>query len=126
MMNHSGTMKYTVRWGAAWCVAVGLIATALAQDIPGIEICTRESRMDRRTGCLQSNVDFLQQVVTKNGIDTQQKLSAANREIVALREQVAAASREAVTLKGALAALEARIATLEKAPMAQPKPDVKK
>src|SRR5437773_361986 len=31
-----------------------------AQDVPGIEICTVEKTMERRTSCLQSNVDFLQ------------------------------------------------------------------
>ncbi len=58
----------------------GVIAT-LAQDVPGIEICTRESRLDRRTGCLQSNIEFLQQVVARNALDAQQKLGAANRDI---------------------------------------------
>jgi hypothetical protein len=101
------------------------MAAALAQDIPGIEICTRESRMDRRTGCLQSNVDFLQQEVTKTTLSTEQKISAANREIAALKQQVAAASREAAVLKDALAAMEARVAQLEKA-APQPKADGKK
>jgi len=32
---------------------------AMAQDVPGIEICTAEKTMERRTGCLQSNVNFL-------------------------------------------------------------------
>jgi chromosome segregation ATPase len=101
------------------------MASALAQDITGIEICTHESRMDRRTGCLQSNVDFLQQEVTKNALGAEQKLAAANREIAALRQQFAAASREAAVLKDALAALEARIAQLEKA-APQPKAEGKK
>jgi septal ring factor EnvC (AmiA/AmiB activator) len=98
----------------AWSVAVLLVAAALAQDVPGIEICTRESRLDRRTSCLQSNVEFLQQVVTKNTLDAQQKLSAANREIAALKEQLAAASRDVAALKDALAAVEARIEQLQK------------
>ena len=36
-----------------------------AQDVPGIEICTVEKTMERRTSCLQSNVDFLQKTITK-------------------------------------------------------------
>jgi hypothetical protein len=36
-----------------------LISIASAQDVPGIEICTVEKTMERRTSCLQSNVDFL-------------------------------------------------------------------
>jgi len=97
----------------------------MAQDVPGIEICTRESRMDRRTGCLQSNVEFLQQLVTKNALDAQQKLAAANRDIAALKEQLAAANREATAFRDALAAMEAKIAQLEKA-ASPPKPDAKK
>ena len=37
-----------------------LLSRAAAQDVPGIEICTVEKTMERRTSCLQSNVDFLQ------------------------------------------------------------------
>src|SRR5215475_8361730 len=109
------TTKLGLKLAAARSLAMLLAAPALAQDVPGIEICTRESRLDRRTGCLQSNVEFLQQVVTKNALDAQQKLSAANRDIAALKEQLAAASREVGALKDALAALEAKIEQLQKA-----------
>jgi hypothetical protein len=95
------------------CIALGLAAAApavpfpaAAQDVPGIELCSRESRMDRRTGCLQSNVEYLQRVIAKNALDTQQKLDAANRDIV--------------TLKDALAAVQARLDQMQKA-----KPDKK-
>src|SRR5216683_310264 len=118
-------MKHTVIFGIASLVVPWLAAAALAQDVPGIEICTRESRMDRRTGCLQSNVEFLQQVVTRNALDAQQKLSAANREIAALKEQSAAATREVAALKDALAAMEAKIGELLKT-AAQPAPDAKR
>src|SRR5436190_7905843 len=64
-------------------------AAALAQDVPGIEICTVEKTMERRTSCLQSNVDFLQKTITKLGSDHQQKLDAANRQIEALKSSVA-------------------------------------
>ena len=40
-------------------------ATVHAQDVPGIEICTVEKTMERRTSCLQSNVDFLQKTINK-------------------------------------------------------------
>ena len=62
---------------------------ARAQDVPGIEICTVEKTMERRTSCLQSNVDFLQKTTTKLGIDSAQKIDAANRRIEALRGMVA-------------------------------------
>jgi hypothetical protein len=61
----------------------------LAQDVPGIEICTVEKTMERRTSCLQSNVDFLQKTVTKLTLDHQQKIDAANRQIEALKAMVA-------------------------------------
>jgi len=64
-------------------------ATARAQDVPGIEICTVEKIMERRTSCLQSNVDFLQKTITKLGLDHQQKLDAANRQIEGLKSTVA-------------------------------------
>jgi hypothetical protein len=60
-----------------------------AQDIPGIEICTVEKTMERRTSCLQSNVDFLQKTINKLSADHQQKLDAANRQIEALKVTVA-------------------------------------
>jgi hypothetical protein len=59
-----------------------------AQDVPGIEICTVEKTMERRTSCLQSNVDFLQKTITKLSTDHQQKLDAANRQIEALKTTV--------------------------------------
>jgi hypothetical protein len=118
-------MREAVKLGTAWSVAVLLAAAALAQDVPGIEICTRESRLDRRTSCLQSNVEFLQQVVTRNALDAQQKLAAANREIAALKEQSAAATREVAALKDALAAMDAKIGEFLKT-AAQPAPDAKR
>jgi TolA-binding protein len=63
-------------------------AGARAQDVPGIEICTVEKTMERRTSCLQSNVDFLQKTINKLTTDHQQKLDAANRQIEALKAAV--------------------------------------
>src|SRR5258706_750450 len=70
------------------CVFPGGVATA--QDVPGIEICTVEKTMERRTSCLQSNVDFLQKTIAKLAADHQQKLDAANRQIEGLKATVAA------------------------------------
>jgi prophage DNA circulation protein len=64
-------------------------AKTRAQDVRGIEICTVEKTMERRTSCLQSNVDFLQKTITKLGADHQQKLDAANRQIEGLKSTVA-------------------------------------
>jgi uncharacterized protein involved in exopolysaccharide biosynthesis len=90
----------TLRLGIA-LLAVGACAAAVAQDVPGIEICTAEKDMTRRTSCLQSNVNFLQQSLTKQGLAAQQKLDAANREIEALKTQLAAMRRELDELKAA-------------------------
>jgi len=66
-----------------------LSAASRAQDVPGIEICTVEKTMERRTSCLQSNVDFLQKTIAKLAADHQQKLDAANRQIEALKASLA-------------------------------------
>ena len=65
-----------------------VVAPARAQDVPGIEICTVEKTMERRTSCLQSNVEFLQKTITKLSADHQQKLDAANRQIEGLKAAV--------------------------------------
>ena len=76
-------------------VSAALAATLLtsadvpAQDVPGIEICTVEKTMERRTSCLQSNVDFQQKTIAKLSADHQQKLDAANRQIESLKTTVA-------------------------------------
>jgi prophage DNA circulation protein len=64
-------------------------ASGTAQDVPGIEICTVEKTMERRTSCLQSNVDFLQKTITKLAADQQQKLDAAKGQIESLKSAVA-------------------------------------
>src|SRR5262252_4202217 len=81
-----------------------LIATPAelrAQDIPGIEICTAEKAMDRRTSCLQSNVDFLQKTINKLTADHQAKLDAANRQIEALKATVVGLQKVVADLQAA-------------------------
>lgn len=72
-----------------WVPCLLLSTPAPAQDVPGIEICTVEKTMERRTSCLQSNVDFLQKTIGKLTADHQQKLDAANRQIDSLKATVA-------------------------------------
>ena len=74
---------------------------ATAQDVPGTEICTVEKTMERRTSCLQSNVDFLQKTITKLGADHQQKLDAANRQIEGLKSALAGLQKIADDLQAA-------------------------
>jgi hypothetical protein len=73
---------------AAWMSSLLTLMDSRAQDVPGIEICTVEKTMERRTSCLQSNIDFLQKTITKLGLDDQQKLDAANRQIETLKSTV--------------------------------------
>lgn len=87
-----------------WTILLlGLAATpAAAQDIRGMEVCSAEKTMERRTGCLQANVEFLQQELTKLRRD--------------MGKQLAAARAEAAALKAALAKLEAEIAQVKAKP----------
>ena len=85
-----------------------LPATVHAQDVPGIEICTVERDLNRRTSCLQSNIEFLQKQMTKQSADAQQKLSDA-------QQKLAAATTEINNLKGAVEVLRTRIEQLQAA-----------
>ena len=73
----------------AFAIQIAIPLELHAQDIPGIEICTAEKAMDRRTSCLQSNVDFLQKTINKLTADHQQKIDAASRQVEALKVTVA-------------------------------------
>ncbi|MEH2548983.1 TolA-binding protein [Bradyrhizobium sp. AZCC 2262] len=90
-LNAFGTRILMARiiYVAAALLMASLPATVRAQDVPGIEICTVEKTMERRTSCLQSNVDFLQKTINKLTTDHQQKIDAANRQIEALKGAVA-------------------------------------
>ena len=93
---------------AGVCFAMSLLATLAiapvrAQDVPGIEICTVEKTMERRTSCLQSNIDFLQKTITKLNLDHQQKLDAAGRQIDALKTTVAGLQKTLGDLQAAQA-----------------------
>jgi TolA-binding protein len=83
-----------------------LPATVRAQDVPGIEICTVEKTMERRTSCLQSNVDFLQKTITKLTTDHQQKIDASNRQIEALKGAVIGLQKVVAELQSAQKAAE--------------------
>ena|ERR1700761_9588549 len=94
------------RWAAGFCVVMPCLFGASlvrAQDVPGIEICTAEKTMERRTSCLQSNVEFLQKTIVKLALDHQQKLDAANRQIDVLKANVAGLQKAVDDLKAAQA-----------------------
>jgi hypothetical protein len=85
---------------------LGLCGSAPAQDVPGIEICTKERDLNRRTSCLQSNVEFLQQQMAKQSVAVQEKLAASATEIS--------------SLKGTVEMLRTRIEQLQSASKAPP------
>src|SRR5438132_13576299 len=109
-------MNGRIVFAAIAAIACVLPLRAAAQDVPGIEICTVEKTMERRTSCLQSNVDFLQKTVTRLGIDHQQKIDAANRHIEALRATIAG-------LQKRLEELQAPKKSLEDQKKGEPAPD---
>ena len=96
-------------------VVATLLAAALspaaAQDIRGLEVCTAEKQMDRRTGCLQANLEFLQQALAKLARESNNKVASMNRELAAAKAEIAA-------LKAMLAKLDADVAQLK--PKAEP------
>ena len=77
----------TIRLLAAIMLA-GVMAAA-AQDIAGVEDCTKTQGLDKRTGCTQSNVNFLNRTMTRNASEAQRRLQAAESEITSLRAAVA-------------------------------------
>ena len=91
----------------AMLAILAVTASAAAQDVRGLEICTAEKTMERRTSCLQSNVEFLHQALAKHTRETQDKFVAANREIAAQKAEIAA-------LKTALVKLERELANVKK------------
>ena len=74
------------------CVVIFFLAPltfAAAQDIRGLEICTAEKQIERRTGCLQANTEFLQQALTKLTRETQDKMATADRNLATAQAEIA-------------------------------------
>ena len=101
-------------------VLMSAIGTAFAQDVVGIEICTAEKTMERRTSCLQSNINFLKTTMTKAALDSQQKIDAANRQIDALKATVVGLQKTVEQLQSQVQALEKKPAETSKAPAKEP------
>jgi predicted transcriptional regulator len=86
---------------ASLVLAPCLMMPASAQDVPGIEICTVEKTMERRTSCLQSNVDFLMKTINKLTGEQRQRLDAANRQIDGLKSAVVSLQKSVDELQAA-------------------------
>jgi septal ring factor EnvC (AmiA/AmiB activator) len=93
--------------GGAALLAVLPMATAIAQDVPGIEICTAEKTWERRTGCLQSNIDYLKSALTKAGLEAERRRMAAEQRLAAAERDIAALKAEIAGLRDGLARLQA-------------------
>ena len=92
---------------------VSLLVAALpsavgAQDIRGLEVCTAEKQMERRTGCLQANVEYLAQALTKLSRETDEKLAAAARELAAAHAEIGALRSTVEKLNGEMAHMKAK------------------
>lgn len=86
-----------------------LLSSAAAQDIRGLEVCTAEKQMERRTGCLQANVEFLQQALNRLTLETQEKTAAANRDLAAAQAEIAELKSTMAKLNDELAQLKAKV-----------------
>jgi hypothetical protein len=105
--HHRPTAAQFLRCAGALLVA--LLSPAAAQDIRGLEVCTAERQMERRTGCLQANVEFLQQALTRLARETQDKIAAASRDLAAARAEIAALKSTMAEMNSALAQMKAKV-----------------
>jgi chromosome segregation ATPase len=92
----------------AGALLVALASPAAAQDVRGLEICTAERQMDRRTGCLQANAEFLQQALNKLARETDEKIAAADRNLAAARAEIAALRSTIDKLSSELAQMKSK------------------
>jgi uncharacterized protein YceH (UPF0502 family) len=95
----------------ALLLLVVLAAPACAQDVVGIEDCSKTQGVDRKAGCLQSNVNYLHELIRKNEAAAQTRarepaaqLAAANARIEALRTELAQLKAAVEELRKAQAA----------------------
>jgi chromosome segregation ATPase len=92
---------------AVLCLVTFFGPSSRAQDVRGIEVCTAEKDMTRRTSCLQANVQYLSQTLDKTRRDAQDRLAVAGRELAAARADIAA-------LQATLAKVQAELAEVKK------------
>jgi hypothetical protein len=92
----------------AAALLVILLSPVAAQDVRGMERCMAETRMERRTGCLQANVEFLQQSLIKLARETQDKIAATDRDLAAARAEIAALKSTIEKLSGELTQMKAK------------------
>jgi hypothetical protein len=89
-------------------LVMALLVPATAQDIRGMEVCTAEKQMERRTSCLQANVEFLQGALNKLARESQDEIAAANRDLTAARAEIVALRLTVEKLGSELAQMKAK------------------
>jgi len=93
--------------------AVALLAVSMlaghpvrAQDVPGIENCMAEKQIERRTGCLQSNINYLKSAIAtevgKARTEAQAKLDEAQKQVEALKLVVSGLQEQVRQLQAAV------------------------
>jgi cell division protein FtsB len=87
---------------------VMFVSPAIGQDIRGMEVCTAEKQMERRTSCLQADVEYLQQALLKLDREMHDKSAAADRDLEEARAEIAALKSKIAQLDSALAQIKAK------------------
>jgi len=85
-----------------------VLSSAAAQDVRGMEVCTAEKQMERRTACLQANVEFLHQALLKLDRETRERIAAADRDLAAARAAIAALQATVEKLNNELAQMKVK------------------
>jgi septal ring factor EnvC (AmiA/AmiB activator) len=93
----------------AGALLIAFLSPAAAQDIRGLEVCTAEKQMERRTGCLQANIEFLQQALTRLTRETQDKIATIGRDLGAAQAEIASLKSTIAKLNGELAQLKVQL-----------------
>ncbi|HTE76277.1 MAG TPA: hypothetical protein VK653_05985 [Xanthobacteraceae bacterium] len=93
----------------AGALLIAFLSPAAAQDIRGLEVCTAEKQMERRTGCLQANIEFLQQALTRLTRETQDKIATISRDLAVAQAEIAALKSTIAKLNGELAQLKVKV-----------------
>lgn len=94
---------------ALLAAALLMVSPALAQDIVGIEDCSKARDADKKIGCLQSNVAYLHTLIRKNDAAAQAKLKETAASLTAANARLDELRGEIDRLKQSLADLAKKI-----------------
>jgi phage shock protein A len=73
-----------------------------------------ETRVERRTGCLQANIEFLQQALTKLARETQDKMATADRNLATAQAEIAELKSTVAKLNAELTQMKAKAESCNK------------